>query len=368
MRIVIAPNAFKGSLAAQNVADAIQEGILKAHPTFQTVCLPVGDGGDGTGALIRKYLNAVFVPQIVSDPLLRPVEAGFGLLENIAIIEMADACGIRLLPAVEYKPLVAQTKGVGELIKAALARGAKKILLGIGGSATVDGGCGMLRELGLRFFDKYHTEITEFPLGLAALHQIDLSGFDAGLRETEIVVLCDVDNKLLGSQGAAAVFAPQKGASDADVKFLEKALARLDEVVFETTSVKMSALVHSGAAGGVGAALAAFCNASLVNGIEYLIQLIDFEYYVKNADLVITGEGSIDSQTLLGKAPFGVAAVAKKFGLPVLALGGRVNREPDQNWEHVFDKVVCITPPDTPLHSAIQNTRENLVNAASKLL
>ncbi len=130
----------------------------------------------------------------------------------------------------------------------------------------------------------------------------------------------------------------------------------------------MSALVHSGAAGGVGAALAAFCNASLVNGIEYLIQLIDFEYYVKNADLVITGEGSIDSQTLLGKAPFGVAAVAKKFGLPVLALGGRVNREPDQNWEHVFDKVVCITPPDTPLHSAIQNTRENLVNAASKLL
>ena len=363
MKVVIAPNTFKNALPAGDVADALREGILQSGFKGKVACCPVGDGGDGTGKILRQHLNAKFGECNVVDALQRPLETGFGLTpdRSTAIIEMADASGLRLLGPRDYHPLIANTRGTGMLIKAAINAGVQNIILCIGGSATVDGGTGMMRELGVVFRNDSGGEITDLPLGLADLKSIDITNLDERLRDVNIQILCDVKNKLLGENGAAAVFGPQKGANEYDVKFLDECLTTLNHVVFATTGKRMNEMPHAGAAGGVAAALCAFCNAEAVDGITHFLSIINFDEEMNDADLVITGEGAIDRQTLEGKAPYGVAVAAKKFDIPVIAVAGKI--EEDAELKKYFRELININEPGAPLEEAIRNTKQNLVKA-----
>lgn len=361
MRILIAPNAFKNSLPADEVAEALCEGILQSNFKGSAHCCPVGDGGDGTGKILREYLGAKEIFCTTIDASQRPINASFGLTaDKTAIIELADASGLRLLQPEEYNPILANTKGTGKMLKAALDEGAKKIILCIGGSATVDGGTGILHESGVVFKNDINDVITELPLGLADLKSIDALNFDKRLHTVEILILCDVKNKLLGKNGAAAVFGPQKGANEFDIKFLEACLTKLDEVIYNTTGKKMNDVPHSGAAGGVAAALCAFCNANAVDGSSTFLDIIHFEEQLKNVDLIITAEGAIDCQTLGGKAPYGVAMAARKQNIPVIAVAGKIADEAEL--EKYFDELICINPPGIDLQEAIKNTRQHLIN------
>ena len=332
MRILIAPNAFKHSLTAEEVASAISSGFQESRLDCVCECFPIGDGGDGTAELIIKKNHGEIVNVEVSDPLGRKIIASFGLIEEgkTAVIEMANASGLRLLGSHELNPLRATSTGTGEQMKIALSKGARRIIIGMGGSATVDGASGMLKALGVRFLDRDGFELKNLPEDLIELASIDLSGIDERMMEAEVVVLCDVDNLLLGDKGAAAMFGPQKGASAEDVSVLDKALAKFSEVAFQHTGRNMSSVNYGGTAGGASAGLYACLNAKLVNGIEHFLQLTDFDSALENADLVITGEGSIDEQTLQGKGPFGVAYRAKLKNKPVIALAGKVPLEKNE--------------------------------------
>ena len=346
----------------------MREGILQSGFTGTVHCCPVGDGGDGTGNILSRQLHAKEICCKTVDALQRPVDAAFGITGNkTAIIELADASGLRLLGPEEYKPLTANTKGTGKMIKAALDAGAKKIILCIGGSATVDGGTGLLQEMGIVFKNDINGAIGELPLGLADLESIDAGSLDERLQDVEITILCDVKNKLLGKSGAAVVFGPQKGANEYDVKFLEECLTRLDAVVFKTTQKRMSEMPHSGAAGGVAAALCAFCNAIAVDGISNFLEIINFNDQIQNADWIITGEGAIDNQTLDGKAPYGVAVAAKKLNIPVIAVAGKIADEDSPELKKYFDELICINPPGISLQEAIGNTRKHLIETGKMI-
>ena len=272
-----------------------------------------------------------------------------------------------MLQTDEYSPLHANTLGTGELIKLALDKGAKKIIIGIGGSATIDAGAGIMQALGIRFFDNGGNELKPSPSSFIHLSRIDLTNMDKRISQTELVVLCDVKNKLLGNEGAAVVFAPQKGAKATDVDFLETALLKFSELVLKQTGKDMSTMEHGGAAGGVAAGLSAAMNARLVNGIDYFLDHSGFDALLQNTDMVITGEGSIDNQTLQGKAPFGVAKRAKAKRIPVLGIAGNLPLQNDSELEAYFDALISINHKPMDMASAIQNTRENLVRTARML-
>ena len=369
MKIVMAPNAFKNSLPASEAAAALAEGFQKARFKGIISHCPVGDGGDGTGTLLCRYFNAVPFYCDVKDPLGRPIQAPWGWIpeKQTAIIEMADASGLRLLKPEAYAPLKATTAGCGQLIKAALDKKAKQIILCIGGSATVDGGAGILKELGIIFYNKNGTSIENLPTGLQNLETVSIKALDRRLAGTGITILCDVKNKLLGTAGAAAVFGPQKGATPQEVTELEKALARLDAVTEKTTGIRMSSLVSGGAAGGIAAALAAYCNAEIVQGIDYFLELTGFGQQLEKADWVITGEGAIDHQTLDGKAPFGVAKMAMGKGVKVIGVAGKIPEKEDRELAKYFNKLICINEPGTPLSEALTQTYPNLVKTGSAI-
>ena len=366
MHILIAPNAFKNSLDATNVADAINEGLRQSHLNCTSKCFPVGDGGDGTGALLIQHCNGTIIKTEVQDPLGRKIPSSFGLIDKgkTAVIEMADASGLRLLKANEFDPLHTSSAGTGELIKQALDRNVNKILICIGGSATVDGGAGILQALGFRFLDKHKKEINNIPEKLADLDSIELSGIDQRLNNCELVLLCDVENKLLGNQGAAAVFGPQKGASPAAIKKLEASLSKLKDIVLQQTGKDISLIKHGGAAGGVAAGLSALLNAQPVNGIDHFLSLTGFDAELEKADLVITGEGSMDIQTLQGKGPFGVAVRAKKKKVPVIGLAGKIPLEIPADLKKYFDILFSINHEAMELAEALKHTRENLIRTA----
>ncbi|MGJ7029607.1 glycerate kinase [Niabella hirudinis] len=369
MKIVIAPNAFKNSLSAMAVAAALQEGIRLSGYTGALVCCPVGDGGDGTGSLLAQYLGASVITTKVKDPLGRIIEAPLGWVKETAtaVIELADASGLRLLKPVEYDPLLAHTAGCGRLIKAALNKGARELLLCIGGSATVDGGTGILKELGLRFYDAQGMALQQLPRDLAKLHTIDTSGFDQRLRQVKITILCDVNNHLLGAKGAAAVFGPQKGATAKEVALLEAGLQQLRQVVLQHTGRDIDILQSGGAAGGVAAGLSAFCEVAIVKGIDYFLKKINFGQELEGADWVITGEGSIDYQTLDGKAPFGVAAMAKQKGIPVIGVAGKVPEAANPELQAYFQWLLSINEQPMAIEEAIRQTQPNLVKAGLKI-
>lgn len=369
MNILVAPNAFKNALDAEKVADAIKKGLVQSKLDCQCECFPVGDGGDGTGELIIKRCGGNTIETSVHDPFGRKIVSSFGLIDNgkTAIIEMANASGLRLLKIEELDPLHANSFGTGEQIKIALDKGAQKIIIAMGGSATVDGGCGILAALGVRFLDVTGSEINEFPASLDQLASVDLSSLDNRIDNTEVIVLCDVDSLLLGDEGAAAIFGPQKGASVKDVQSLDEALQKLSSITLHTMNKDIAAIKYGGTAGGAAAGLYGLLNAKLVNGIEYFLQLTDFDKALQGADLVITGEGSIDEQTLQGKAPFGVAQMAKKKNLPVIGLAGKIPQEENTALKKYFDVLMSINDEPFDLQQALFNTEQNLVKTAEQI-
>ena len=369
MHILIAPNAFKNSLDAAKVAEAINNGLHKSKLSCTITCFPVADGGDGTAGLLIDHLGGQLISVLVNDPLKRKISSPYGWIEKdkTAIIELAAASGLRLLKADEYDPLITTTYGTGELIIEALNKNATKIILCIGGSATVDGGTGILKALGIKFFNEEGNELDDLTASLSSLTEIDIAGLDKRIANTEMIILCDVENPLLGPNGAAAVFGPQKGASAKDVELLEAGLTKFRDVVLNKTGKDMGVIKHGGAAGGVAASLHTFLNAHLVNGIDHFLEATGFEKELRKADLVITGEGSIDEQTLQGKGPLGVAKRAKEFSLPVIGFAGRVAIAPDRSSQHYFDRLISINENTDDMEAAMKNTYLNLEKAAERL-
>lgn len=368
IRILIAPNAFKHSLNATDAATAIEQGLMQSALDCICACFPIGDGGDGTGALMIQKHDGLLVSATVYDPLGRPISSSLGLVNNghTAVIEMANASGLQLLKPDELNPLRATSFGTGELIRLALDKGVREIVLAIGGSATVDGGTGILRALGIRFLAADGTVLTS-PESLANLTTIDVSGLDPRLSACTVTILCDVDNTLVGDQGSAAVFGPQKGATPESVEKLDTSLRRFADVAHRQTGVDMTQLKHGGAAGGVAAGLHTFLNANLVNGIDFFLAFTNFEKALDQSDLVITGEGSLDEQTLHGKGPFGVAFQAKQKKLPVLGLAGKVPLEPNEALNQYFDVLLAIGNGPTDIDTAMQLTQRNLIRTARQL-
>ncbi|HZD02855.1 MAG TPA: glycerate kinase [Actinomycetes bacterium] len=323
MRVLVAPDKFEGSLTAAEAASAIEAGLLRARPDAEVVRLPVGDGGAGT---LSALLAAGFerVPVRATGPTGEPVDAAIALRGERAFVEMAEASGLRRLPGGRRAPLDATTYGTGELIRAALDLGARELVLGIGGSATTDGGAGMASALGVRFLDQAGRPLPPGGAALLRLARIDAGGVDPRIKGVRVTVAADVDNPLVGPQGAAAVYGPQKGASPQDVLLLDSALRRYARVLQADLGVDLADAPGAGAAGGLGAGAMAFLGAGLRSGIDMVLELVGFDDAVAGADLVVTGEGKIDFQSLRGKAPFGVARAAAAHGVPVVALGGVV--------------------------------------------
>ena len=366
MHIIIAPNAFKGSLTSGQAAQCIAAGLKKSNLSCTVKQIPIADGGDGTAHLISKKLSAKTFKVNVHDPLGKNITASYGWDKKTktAIIEMADASGIRLLKKEVLNPLKSNTRGTGELIKSALDKGAEKMIIGLGGSATVDGATGLLNELGVRFLDKPGRKLTELPKGLLALNRIDLSGMDSRLKGCEIILLCDVTNKLLGKNGAAAVFGPQKGANKKEIVLLEKCLCQFNKIVKKDLKVDMDSFKHGGTAGGVAAGLAAFMNSKLVSGISYYLDIVSFDNGLKNADLVITAEGALDTQTLDGKGPYGVAEKAKAHKIPVIVLAGQVPQKMVKELHEYFNAIFPIGHAPSSVEEAINNTAADLERTA----
>jgi len=326
-RIVIAPDSFKGSLTSSLAASAMAEGVCGVLPGVKTVLHPISDGGEGLVGVLLGPLGAELRQVEVSGPLPgQRVEAGWAYspARALAVLEMAEAAGLAHVPAAQRDPKRTTTYGVGQMIRTAVDTGAEEILMGIGGSATNDGGAGMAKALGAKFLDAAGRPIPEGGEGLSSLAAIDLTGFDPRVRKTKLTVACDVTNPLTGRDGAARVYGPQKGASPEDVSILEIGLERLATVLKDLTGIDIRRIPGSGAAGGLGGGLVGFCGAILCPGIDIVLDLTGFDEAISGADLVLTGEGRLDSQLGYGKALAGVMRRAHEAGVPVIGVVGSI--------------------------------------------
>jgi len=369
MKIVIAPDHYKESLSALSVATEIEAGFREIFPDADYVKIPMSDGGEGTvEALVAATLGKIIRVR-VSGPLGKPVDAFYGLTgdEKTAVIEMAAASGLELIAPAERDPLRASTFGTGELIRAALDAGAKRFIIGIGGSATNDGGSGMVKALGGRFFDERNNELEAGGAALEQLARIDISGLDSRLHECPIDVACDVDNPLIGPDGASSVFGPQKGATLEMVARLDRCLARYAEKIQSDLGVSVADLPGGGAAGGLGAGLFAFLHARLRRGFEIVSDAVGLDRMIADADLVITGEGRIDSQTMRGKTPFGVALTAKRHGKPVIAIAGCLTREASAVYGGGIDAIFSVLSRPCTQQEALASGAENIRRAARNI-
>jgi len=369
MRVVIAPDSFKECLTAMQVADAIEAGLKAALPDAECIKIPVADGGEGTVQSLVDATGGEIVRLEVTDPLGDPVEAFFGVLGDgeTAVIEMAAASGLHLVLPERRDPRVTTTFGTGQLMRAALDRGARRLLLGIGGSATNDGGAGMAQALGVVLLDGRGRSIGSGGGALSALAQIDLAGLDQRLEQTSIEVACDVDNPLTGPTGASAIFGPQKGATPAMIEELDQNLAHFGQLLESVSGRKVVSLAGAGAAGGLGAGLCGFLGASLKPGIAMVLDVLRFRERLQGADLVITGEGRIDSQTIFGKTPFGVAQAAKQAGLPVIAIAGSVADDYEAVHDHGIDAVFDVVPRAMTLDEALTAGAANISRTARNI-
>ncbi|MCY8815992.1 glycerate kinase [Bacillus atrophaeus] len=369
MKIVIAPDSFKESLSALEAAHAIERGFKTVFPDAVYSKLPMADGGEGTVQSLVDATNGCIKEQCVTGPLGETVKAFYGLLGDgkTAVIEMAAASGLHLVPEENRNPLVTSTRGTGELILAALDSGVKHLIIGVGGSATNDGGAGMVQALGGRLLDQSGNNIGPGGGALSQLVSIDVTGLDARLKDVKIEVACDVDNPLTGPRGASAIFGPQKGATPEMVHLLDQNLSRFADIAERALGKSCRDIEGAGAAGGLGASLLAFLDADLKRGIDIVLEFVSFEDAVKDADLVITGEGRIDSQTIYGKTPIGVAKAAKKYDVPVIGLAGSLSLDSDVVYEHGIDALFSIVPgvitlPDAFEHAAhyMERTARNI--------
>lgn len=370
MRIIVAPDSFKGSLTAMEAAAAMRQGVLDALPDAEVLALPMADGGEGTTEALVAGTGGRLVPHVVTGPLGEPVEAAWGLLGDgeTAVIEMAAASGLLLVPPDRRDPKVTTTYGTGELIRAALDRGVRRIVVGIGGSATNDGGVGMVQALGGRFLKADGSEVGRGGAALLDLERIDLSGLDPRLAEVELLVACDVDNPLTGPRGAAAVYGPQKGATPEDVVLLDRALTRMADVMARDLGRDVRERPGAGAAGGLGAGFLGFLGARLRPGIEVVIEATGLDQQLAGAGLVISGEGRTDGQTLAGKVPLGVARAAARHGVPVVVISGAVTADADALLEQGIHALLSIAPGPVTLDEAMARAGEWLRRATAQAM
>jgi glycerate kinase len=356
MRIVAAPNAFKGSLNAVEAAQAMKTGILAVMPRCEVTCVPVADGGDGLIEVMLAALGGTRVEAMVSGPIMEPLAAPFCMVPSrkLAVVEMAKASGLALLPKARHDPTLTTTTGTGELIRAAMDNGATRIIVGIGGSATCDGGIGMAAALGYRFLDETGTPVEPVGGSLGAIASIDRQNVDPRLDGVSVSVACDVTNPLTGDNGASVVYSPQKGASPEQVIRLDTGLANLARVVQMDLGVAIADMPGAGAAGGLGGGLHAFVGADLKPGIDLVIDVVGLKDAIAGADLVLTAEGRIDRQTRFNKAPAGVARTAKAAGVPCIAICGGVGDGIESLYDIGIDAVFSICSGPQSLAAAMQ--------------
>ena len=369
MKIVIAPDSFKESLTALEVAEAIEAGLKKVLPDAEYVKVPMADGGEGTVQSLVDATEGRLISAEVCAPLGNKVKAEFGLSGDgrTAIIEMAAASGLHLVPSEKRNPLHTTSYGTGELILAALDEGVEKIIVGIGGSATNDGGAGMLQALGALLLDAQHQPIGAGGGCLQDLAAIDLSGLDKRLAGVEIVVACDVDNPMCGEKGASAVFGPQKGATPEMVQALDSGLLHFAAIAARDLGLDIQSPAGAGAAGGMGGGVLLLPDARLQAGVQIVMEAVKLAEKVQDADLVITGEGRMDAQSVHGKTPIGVAHTAKAFGKPVIAIVGCLREDYEVVYAQGIDAVFPIIRQLGSLEEILQHGRDNLVSAAQNV-
>lgn len=367
--IVLAPDSFKESMTAKEACEAMERGIHKVNPNINCIHVPMADGGEGTmQSLVDATGGTVYITK-VKGPLGNEVSASYGITGDglTGVLEMASASGIQLVSPEARNPLITTTYGTGQLIKACLDKGVSKLLIGIGGSATNDGGAGMVHALGGRLLDEEGNELLFGGGELGRLASIDLSGFDPRLKDVQVEVACDVTNPLCGPTGASNVFGPQKGATPEMIKQLDNNLHHYANVIKEQLGKDIRDMPGAGAAGGLGAGLVVFLDGVLKKGIELVIDYTGLENKVQQADMVWTGEGSIDFQTQYGKTPLGVAEVAKKFGKPVLAFAGRIGDQTEVLYDKGIDAIFGIMPGAASLEDALKLGQDNLERTAENV-
>lgn len=368
MKIVVAPDSFKESMTAKEVCEYIEKGLKAVSKNWEIIKIPMADGGEGTlDALIDSTKGKIFYEQTVG-PLGDELTSRFGILgeKNIAVIEMASTSGLELISPEKRNPYITTTFGTGQLILKALDLNVEKIILGIGGSATNDGGAGMLQALGAKLLDENNNQIGYGGYELSRLKKIDFSELDERLKKVEILVACDVTNPLTGENGASHIFGKQKGATPEMIKVLDRNLLLYSKIIEKDLGIKVDDIPGSGAAGGLGAGLLAL-GANLKKGIDIVIEASEFEKKIAGANIVITGEGSIDGQTRFGKTPYGVAMAAKKQGIPTITLAGNVGKDIDILYDYGFDAIFSIMQGVETLESALENGKLNLERTAKNI-
>lgn len=370
-KIVIASDSFKGSVSSMEVAECAELAIHKVFPDCEVMKIPVGDGGEGTVETLITAMDGKAVSCTVHDPLMRPIEAVYGILgdNRTAVIEMATASGLTLVPLPERNPLLTTTYGTGELIKDALDRGCRNFLIGIGGSATNDAGTGMLQALGFRFLDHEGEELGLGGQILDKVRSVDRSVVLPELREATFTVACDVNNPFYGEKGAAYVFARQKGADDAMIRSLDAGLRNLAGVIKRIEAIEIDDIPGAGAAGGLGGGCVAFLRAALKPGIQMVLDALRFDERIQGADLIITGEGKLDKQTCMGKTPYGVLQAGRRQSIPVIVMGGSVEEVEALN-QSGFLAVFPLLPYPVSLEQAMDKdfTCQNIMRALEQQL
>lgn len=369
MKFVLAPDSFKESMTAKEAAQAMERGIKKIIPYAECVKVPMADGGEGTVQSLVDATEGELYKTLVKGPLGDEVLAIFGVLgdKKTAVIEMASASGLHLVPSEKRNPLLTTTYGTGELIKAALDAGVNHLIIGIGGSATNDGGAGMIQALGGKLLTKDNEEINLGGGYLNLLHKIDLNGLDKRLKGVKIEVACDVTNPLTGKNGASYIFGPQKGATGEMVKILDANLSHYAKIIKEQLGLDIESIPGAGAAGGLGAGLLAFFCAELKRGIDLVTEHTNLKEKMQDADYVFTGEGSIDGQTLYGKAPLGVALIAKEYNIPVIAFAGRIGDGTEALYEHGINSIIGILSEAETIDKALEKGPENIERASENI-
>lgn len=371
VKIVVACDSFKGSLTSKEAGSAAAEGVRRVVPEAEIQVISVADGGEGTLDALVAESDGRFVELLVTGPMGDKIKASYGICGETAIIEMAKASGLNLVPAEERNPMIATSYGTGELIADAIGRGYRKFLIGLGGSATNDGGIGMLRALGFRFLDKTGNEITNDLSKLSDLAFIDKSKMIPEIRNCSFTAMCDVDAPLTGPEGASYVFGPQKGADAETVRKLDEVLRHLADIASRNCDTDFSSYPGSGAAGGMGFAILAFLNGNIQSGIDAILDKIDFNRKITGASLIITGEGRIDRQTAKGKTPMGILRHATAAGIPVIAIGGSVDKSAVPDLVKLgFKAIIPVTPPDMPIERAMHPdiAKDNIRDAVSDFL
>ncbi len=369
MKIVIAPDSFKGSLTSQEAADIISQSFLKIFLQAEIEKIPLADGGEGTTQILINATNGKIYSEFVTSPIGERIKANYGILgdRKTAVIEMAAASGLSLVPIEKRNPMFTTTFGTGELIKAALNHGYRKFIIGLGDSATTDAGAGLAQALGVKLLTAENQEISFGGIGLKNLQRIDISNIDRRILESEITLACDVKNPLTGPSGTASVYSAQKGASQQDIQKLESFLMNFAEVVKRDLGKEIQSVPFLGAAGGLAASLFAFFNARLKSGFEVVSNILNFPERIKDADLVITGEGKIDAQTLKGKTPIGVAKIAKKNNIPVIAIAGIIGEGADKCREAGIEAIISLTSKKTETEKTLKNAKLLLAEVSEKI-